>query len=198
MTNNDLQADAPEQTVDTPEATVEQPVEEAESPVLGEQAETTDWETKAKEMEADNAKLSRQLNRAKKKADAPAARQQKTNQSDGLDYGQKAYLKTEGIESSEFDFVQDQMQESGLSLDSLLSNNYFKSELQTKRDAASVEAATPGNTRGAPEGATTKAEYWMDKDFSEVPPELKREVLNKKVEREKGAQHFSSQGVVRE
>jgi len=167
-------------------------------------ADTSEVDTLRAELAAKDeqiANLSRQKREAKK-ANKPEPKLQKeeTKQSEGLDYGQKAYLKGEGIESAEFDFVHDQMQESGMEMDTLLENGYFKSELQDRRDKAANEAATPSGTRGAKKAAGTEVEHWINRgELPENTPEnteLRREVVRRRTTIEKNKEKFASQGIV--
>lgn len=167
--------------------------EEEESSETEEQAEE---DPRLKELQDQIADLTGKLKRATKQKSEPKKESKTIKSETGeLDWGQKAYLRSEGIEPSEFDFVQEQIEESNLPLEKLLSNNYFKSQLQERRNAAAVEKATPGNTRGATKSSRAEPAYWVDKPFSDVPDELKRDVLNLKIAKESGPRH-SSQRVV--
>lgn len=152
------------------------------------------------ELEKTVADLTGKLKRATKK-DSPTSSEKK--QQDALDYGAKAYLRSEGIEPTEFGWVEEQMEESGIrDIEKLLTNGYFKSNLQARRDQQSIDNATPGKTRQSGESAKTKPEYWADK--GEMPPntpdnfELRQKVLNLRIEREKGTggYQFSQDPVV--
>lgn len=113
-----------------------------------------------------------------------------SKKSDEVDYGVKAYLKTSGIDESEFDFVSSELKKSGLKeYDKLLSNPYFKSELENKRALLKTQNAT---IRGkSPNGvATDSVEYWMSKDFKDVPANMKAKVVNARMAKEKGEKVF--------
>lgn len=124
----------------------------------------------------------------------------KPKQKDGLDYGMKAYLRSEGIEAEYFGFVQEQMEESGLELESLLANGYFKQLLQEKRNKASIDSAIPSKTRNVSESAKTRVDHWVEK--GELPPntpenaELRSKVLAAREARERTGNNFSQQPVV--
>ena len=124
--------------------------------------------------------------------------EKKDKQSDELDYGMKAFLQSNGI--TEFDFVQKQIDESGISLEKLISNGYFQSQLKEFRDQKAIEKAVPGQQRTAGENSKSKAEFWLEK--GELPPNtpenvnLRREVLNKRIEVERGSTRFSSTPIV--
>lgn len=182
----DTQGTSPETEVETQETEAE------------ETQPQTDWEAKLKELEAENAKLNRQLKRAKR--EEPEKKQQAHSQTEGLDYGMKAFLKSEGIDTTEFDFVQEQLSESGLPLDKLLTNGYFQSELKARRDKAAIETAMPGNTRTASENPKSKVDYWISRnEMPENTPEnteIRREIVNRKYELEKRASRFSSTPII--
>lgn len=135
--------------------------------------------------------------------EAPKPKAKEATQSDGLDYGQKAFLKSSGIKKEEFEFVEKQIEESGIKdIEKLLDNGYFQSQLQAERDSAESRAATPksGEGAGGGESPKSKADYWLDK--GELPPntpenqELRREVVRKKSEIAKTSQRFTRQPVI--
>lgn len=187
-----------------------QPVEETNEQESGESTEvkpeSDERDSKIEELQAevekkdkriaDLSSKTRDLKKEAKKSDTPKAE----NQSDELDYGQKAYLNTKEIVESEHDFVNEQLKKSGLSLNELLDNGYFKAKLQEVRDAKVVSEATPSQTRGATEPSSSKAQHWVDK--GELPPDtpenrkLRIDVVNKRMEVEKNASQFTSQSVV--
>ena len=119
---------------------------------------------------------------------------------DGLDYGMKAFLKGEGVESDHLEWVQSQRKESGMEIEALLKNPYFQAELKTRRDAASIKEAMPGETRGSGENPKSGVDYWVNK--GELPPDtpdnrqLRRDVVNKKIEVERNHNRFSTSPVV--
>lgn len=149
------------------------------------------------------ARLRRQLEREEKKLGIKKEEPKKTKKaSDELDYSEKAYLKASGIDSAEFEFVKDQMAESGIKdIDRLLENNYFKAQLKEFREAKTVEKATPKSARvSTGESPTLKVDYWLAK--GELPPntpeyqQLRREVVNARYTREKSGNNFSSNPIV--
>jgi hypothetical protein len=139
----------------------------------------------------------------KREAPKPKAKpgpKPKNEVSGELDYGQKAYLKGEGIEASEFGFVQDHLEKSGLGLDELLGNGYFKADLQVQRDKATVANATPSGTRGAKEAAASEVDYWINK--GELPEntvenrQLRQDIVNKRTQLEIDKSKFASNGII--
>jgi hypothetical protein len=139
--------------------------------------------------------------RSKKTSEAPESTQTSEKQPEGFDYGVKAYLRNEGIEPSEFEFVENQLKQSGLKdIESLLSNGYFQSSLKEMRDDRAVKEATPSGTRATSEPPSSRADFWIAK--GELPPNtpentaLRREIVNKRMENEARAGRFSSNPII--
>jgi len=189
---NDSQEVQPEET----EQTSDESTEEAQPDERDTQIETLQSEADKKDKRiADLSSKARELKKEAKKSDV-----KEEKQSDELDYGQKAYLNTKDITESEHDFVNQQLKDSGLPLNELLNNGYFKAKLQETRDAKVVSEATPSSTRGSSEPSSTKAQHWVDK--GELPPDtpenrqLRADVVNRRMEVEKSASQFTSQSIV--
>ena len=131
------------------------------------------------QLEADLAKWKRIAKQRGKKEAAPAP-----SKTGDLDYGQKAFLIAQGIKGpDEVKLVTDAMQATGKSLDDVLENPYFKSELEKHRQLKAADDATPkGGKRGGQVSAKDTVEYWIEK--GELPPkdqvELRRKVVNAK------------------
>lgn len=125
--------------------------------------------------------------RAKKaEAEAKAARaltKQDGTKSDDFGYDVKAYLKASGIKAEEFDFVKKEMKQSGMDLDSLLDNEYFQAKLDKHRAVSRTEEAAPRGKRSGG-AATESVDYWLAKPIDEVPADMRRAVVNAKLERE--------------
>lgn len=97
---------------------------------------------------------------------------------DGFGYDVKAYLKSSGIDSTEFDFVQTELKASGLKdVDVLLENEYFKAKLEKQRELTKTADATPSGKRSGGV-ATDSVEYWMAKPIEEVPKDMRAKVVN--------------------
>lgn len=137
------------------------------------QEDKTDWKAEALKYKAI-------LDRNK---DKPRTKEP-SKTSDGLDYGAKAFLKSSGIETNEFDFVQDELKQSGFKdLDSLLENDYFKSKLENRRALQKTQNATIKG-KSANGVATNSVEYWMTKPIEEVPQDMRIKVVNAKLEKD--------------
>lgn len=139
--------------------------------------------------EAKAARLLRQTNQARKKAGLEpigetkvASKQKKSVE---LDYGQKAYLNSNGIKGkAELEFVQTELKASGEDLDTLIENPYFINRLESFRAINKTKNATIiGKRGGGP--AIDSVEYWASKPIEEVPKEMRLKVVNHKIAQEK-------------
>lgn len=182
------------------EAIVDPINEEGVEKTLGEiqQEETTKAEEELKEKsfetpEAKKARLERQLEQLGKKHPNLFVEKETTRpskKSDEFGYDVKAYLKTSGIQTSEFDFVREEFKSSGLKdLDQLLENPYFKSRLESRRELSKTSEAIPTGKRsgGVP---TDSVEYWASKPIEEVPVEMRIKVVNYQLAKEKNKGQF--------
>lgn len=121
--------------------------------------------------------------------------------SDDLDYGQLAYLKSHGIESDdEIGMVEEAMQDTGKSLKDVLSSKFFQAALNEARETAKTNDAIPKDSKRQGETNTKETpEYWLKK--GELPPpemgdELRRKVVNLRLEKETSGSKFSDEPVV--
>jgi hypothetical protein len=122
----------------------------------------------------------------------------KSNQDD-FDYGEMAYMEMKGIKTDEeMDFVKKMMAKTGESLKSTVNDDYVINRLKSIREEVSVKNATPTNTKRTQTSGKDSVEYWLNK--GELPPtdkvQLRRDVLNAKIEREKQRSKFSDNPVV--
>jgi hypothetical protein len=159
------------ETIDSPK---DEPEVVAETPKEEEEPKYTDAERKAfaraKVAEAKVKELKAQLET-----------KEPQKKSEGLDYGQKAFLLGNGIKGEkEIKFVEKELKASGKSLEELLENNYFKTGLEDLRAIAKTdEAVISGKRSGG--SATDSVEYWMTKPIEEVPKEMRIKVVNAKL-----------------
>ena len=176
----------------------EEEVESTETEETEEVEETEETETEKEEekpeekpketLEQKEARLERQLKSTRKKLGKDEEKVEK--KSGGFDYGQKAYLKSSGIESTkEMDFVQKELKESGLELDALLENGYFKDKLEKFRAIGKTTDAIPKGKRGGGV-ATDSVEYWAGKPIEEVPQDMRIQVVNYRLKKEAGSGVF--------
>ena len=159
--------------------------------------ETTDWKaeaTKLREKAIAQRERTKVLKQKLAEKEVEAKKVSKTfekKKSDELDYAQKAYLRSSGIEPNEFDFVNKQIQESGMELEKILENGYFQHQLKEHRDAKAVLKATPsGNNRGSGESSKNSVDYWLNKGELPEDPKLRAEVVSERYNREKSSQGF--------
>ena len=109
--------------------------------------------------------------------------------SDGLGYGEKAFLVANGIKGEETKLVEDAMKKTGGTLEEVLDNPYFQAQLKEARDLAGTILATPKG-KGGSGVPTDSVEYWMQKPIEEVPQEMRIKVVNAKLAKEKGGLKF--------
>lgn len=139
-----------------------------------------------KDWKAEALKFKAILDRNKNKPQV----KESSKKSDDFGYDVKAYLKTSGINSNEFDFVKSELKQSGLKdVDALLDNDYFKARLEKHRAVIKTTEATPTGKRsgGVP---TDSVEYWASKPLEEVPQEMRIKVVNHQLSKEKNKGQF--------
>lgn len=152
-------------------------------------AQTPNWEERAKSLEAEVAKFKRIAERNAKKAKEDDAEQpssfRETKDSTDLDYGQKAFLKASGISGSdELALAKEFMKRTGDSLDSIVEDDIFKARLErlrtTKENALAAESKGRGNTSSGRDSA----EYWLAKlgPNEQVPADIPQALRQKIVE----------------
>ena len=155
-----------------------QDVEEEES--YDTDSDDTDWKAEAEKSKAEALKYKAILDRNKNKP-----QKEDNRKSDDFGYDVKAYLKSSGINSNEFDFVKTELKQSGMKdIDALLENDYFKARLEKHRALAQTANATPKGTRngGVP---TDSVEYWMTKDIKDVPADMRIKVVEAREAKER-------------
>lgn len=162
----------------------ENETQEVESTEETSEETTTQTETSHeddKDWKAEALKYKAILDRNKNKPEY----KEPSKKSDDFGYDVKAYLKTSGINSNEFDFVKTELKQSGYKdVDSLLENDYFKARLDKFRNEKKTIEATPTGKRsgGVP---TDSVEYWAAKPIEEVPADMRIKVVNYQLQKEK-------------
>jgi len=170
--------------VETEEAEeTETTIEEAE----GDKEEKVEKKTEAPE--AKLARLKRQASQLEKKLGITDESPKKTK-SDDLDYGQKAFLIANGIkDAKDIAFIRKELKGSGLELDELLDNGYFKEKFSNFQELNKTADAVPKGKRGGGI-ATDSVEYWASKPIAEVPQDMRIKVVNYRLEKEKSVGVF--------
>ena len=181
MENDEKTADLEQQDTQTQEETQDE-TQETHQDDSESKEEEKDWKAEALKYKAI-------LDRNKNKA----PEQKASKKSDELDYGQKAFLASNGVKGSkEIDFVKAEMKKSGEELDSLLENEYFQSKLEKFRALNKTADAT---IRGKDsKGITTDSvEYWAQKPIEDVPMDMRRAVVNHKLKQSQNKGKFYNQ-----
>jgi len=171
----DLEQDVNETQDENQEETQETQTEETS------QEDSTDWKAEALKYKAI-------LDRNKNKVEKPA-----TKKANELDYGQKAYLVANGIKNDEIDFVQNELKESRTNIESLLENNYFKAKLQEYREIKQTANANYKGKGKTSNSSQDSVEYWLAKDFGELPNdfELRKKVVKARREKSRNKGMFT-------
>ena len=182
--------------VDSTNDTNEQIIQNEELTALKEKAE------KAEKLEANNKQLFERAKKAetelKELKDKPV--EKPVDKLEKLDLGQKAFLRTHNIKEDDFEFVENQIKSSGMPVDELVTNPYFLSKLQEKRNYETVLDATPEGSKRSTSVSRNQSEYWVKK--GEMPPntpenkKLRKEVVDSRIKTEKSASKFADIGVV--
>lgn len=187
----------------------EEQIENIDSENDAEEVETSEEET-TEGQDADGELTEREkqfLARAKKaeaklkeaKTSKEAQPEPKKSNTDTWEIGEIAYLEMKGVKTdTEMDFVKKMIDKTGDSLRAVLADDYVQNRLKSIREETATKAAIPSNTRRAQTSGKDSVDYWLSK--GELPPtdqvELRRKVVNAKVEREKQKSKFSDQPIV--
>lgn len=126
--------------------------------------------------------------------------QPKEKASSDLDYGQKAFLKTYGIQGSdELALAKTFMARTGDDLDTIVSDDIFLGKLNSLRAAREAAAAVPKGIKRSSQPAQNDADVALAtyRETGKLPEDnkLAREVLNKHLEAEK-SNNFAPNPVV--
>jgi len=169
------------------EVEVEEEIVE-ETPELPEE---TVVERQTESLEDRKARLERQLSQTNKKLgiEPESIEVQPIKKSDGIGYGEKAFLVANGIKGEETKLVQEAMKRTGESLEQILENPYFQAKLKETRDLAMTADATPKGSRSN-SIPTDSVEYWSAKPIEDVPQEMRRAVVNHRLKKEESKGKF--------
>ncbi len=172
-----------EETLDLPE------VEEGKE-------DTTDWKAEAQALQKKAIKQRENTKtlKAKIKELTPAEKKVEANQakSGELDYGQKAFLNSYGIKGSdEVALVKQWVSRTGDDLDTIVSDDIFTAKLTALREARESAKAIPQGTKRSTNTAKDSVDYWTDKyttglPLKDVPSEFRTQVLNRRIDKDKG------------
>lgn len=143
--------------------------------------DTTDWKAeaqKARRIASRYRNKVTKLTEAKKpEPTAPAATPQPQTKQD-LDYGQKAYLRAEGIKApKEEALVKEWIKDTGKTLENVLGNKRFQAELAELREATTTQDAIPSSANRSQAQSQSDVAYWLTQPFSKVPADMRMKVI---------------------
>lgn len=148
------------------------------------------------------ARLKGMLKRAETDAgiDEPEIKKKTSKKSEEFDYGEKAFLISNGIkEADEIALVKDIIGSTGKSLDDVMTSKYFQAELKELRDTKIATNAVPPGSKRTGQSAQNTVEYWIAK--GELPPvsdrKLRQEVVNARIKVETDTNVFTKNPVVK-
>lgn len=141
--------------------------------------DTTDWRAKFEEEQGRRRRLETKLN---KSAERPEPQSKKSSD---LDYGELAFLTAKGVENDdEVDFVTTIINNTGRSLKDVVGDDYVQAKLTAMREARAVKDATPSGTKRSAQSASDSVEYWLAKGELPEDTDLRRKVVNARIEKE--------------
>ena len=156
----------------------------------------TDWKALALKNQGIAKRFKTKLE--KDKQAKPEAKEPEKIEKKGFDFAEKAFLKSSGIQSNEYEFVEEVMKSTGKSLDDVLESKYFQAELKEQREESESKKAIPPTSKRSGGSAVDSVEYWIAK--GELPPkeqtQLRRDVVNAKIKRANQASKFSDNSIV--
>lgn len=146
--------------------------------------DSTDWKAKFEESEGRRKRAESKLGKKKPEETSTETPTKKTND---LDYGELAFLTAKGIEADdEVDFVKTIVNNTGRSLKEVVSDDYVQAKLKAMRDTQATKNAVPSGTKRSGNSAADTVEYWLSKDYGELPDDvdLRRKVVKARIEKE--------------
>jgi len=126
----------------------------------------------------------------------PNSQPAEQSQNKEFDYVEKLFLKANGISKDEYEFVKEMRATTGKSIDELIDNRFFQSELKELRNEKAAKDAIPSSSRRAGNTARDSEDYWLNKGELPEDPELRRKVVNAKIKRESSKSMFSDNPVI--
>ena len=142
--------------------------------------DTTDWKAKFEEEQGRRRRLETKLNKSSEPKPEPQSKK-----SNDLDYGELAFLTAKGVENDdEVDFVKTIINNTGRSLKDVVGDDYVQAKLTAMREARAVKDATPSGTKRSAQSASDSVEYWLAKGELPEDTDLRRKVVNARIEKE--------------
>lgn len=160
--------------------------------------EDTDWKAEALKARGIAKRYKTKFEKTKIDVKAEEKAEKILAKKEGFDYAEKAYLKASGIGEEDFDLVFNWTKETGKSIDEILKNKYFQTELQDALDLRKSREAIPAGSKRAVLSSRDSVEYWLAK--GELPPqsekELRQKVVNAKMKGQAEKSQFSERPIV--
>ena len=88
-------------------------------------------------------------------------------------------------------FAAANVDDSGKSLRETIESNYFQHTLKELRSVESTKKATPSGVKRTSGTEKTRVDYYLNKPISEVPADMKHEVVRTRMAREKNTNQFT-------
>lgn len=167
---------------------------------------------KSKETLAEReARLERQLKQTRRKLgkddgkdskEDKSSKDEKSDKKGELDYGQKAFLRAEGIKgSAEMDLVMDYVKNTGKSIEDVLESKHFQGDLKDLREEKETDDATPKGSKRGGSSSKDSVDYWLAKgglpeDNSENR-ELRTKIVNARSKKASSGSQFATTAVVK-
>jgi hypothetical protein len=159
------------------------------------QDDTTDYKAEAQKYQGIAKRYQTKL---KKMSERPAEKQEEQTpepkpKSDELDYGQKAFLVANDIKAQdEIKLVQAVMKDTGKSLEQVLESKYFQAEIKEMREKKQTDDATPSKSNRSNNSAKNDVDYWIAKGELPDDVELRRKVVNARIDRDSKKNPFAT------
>jgi len=174
-----------DETKDTKE---EETTEEESDKDETKEEETSDQSDESKEDEKDwKAEAAKWKAIAERHKEKKSETKTTSKKSEDFDFAEKAFLTASGIKGvEEHEFTKGLQKQTGLDLDSLLEDNYFKTKLAEHRELKTTSNATPIGSKRSSNSSVDTVDYWIAK--GELPPkgevELRRKVVNARLKKD--------------
>lgn len=138
-----------------------------------------DWKAKFEEEHGRRKRLETKLNKPNETSKL------QSKKSDDFDYGELAFLTAKGVENDdEVEFVKSMVQNTGRPLKELVGDDYVQAKLTQMREQRAVKDAIPSGTKRSAQVASDSVEYWLAKGELPDDTDLRRKVVNARIEKE--------------
>jgi len=147
--------------------------------------DSTDYKAEALKFQGIAKRYKTKLEKSKKvevKSEAKSETKEELKpKSNELDYGQKAYLASQGYKSpKEMEMAHTIMKETGKTLDQVLESKYFKAEVEEMRELDKSQKASDatGKSKRSASSPSNEVEYWIAKGELPTDRELRKKVID--------------------